>query len=151
MTKMSYGNKAFHCFQVADVNTNEPLGPMQEGEICIRGPTIMKGYIGNPEATKNAIDTDGWLRTGDVGYYDHDGFFFVTDRLKELIKFKGLQVAPTEVEQMLMTHPDVLEAAVAGIPDAEAGEVPRAYVVRRPGSNVTEQELVDFIAGKLTR
>ena len=107
----------------------------------------MKGYIGNEEATKNMLDADGWLRTGDVGYFDEDGFFFITDRVKELIKYKGLQVSPSELELLLLTHPDVMDAAVSSIPDEIAGELPRGYVVRKPGSKVTEDELIKFIAG----
>lgn len=136
----------FH-FQVTDVETNKPLGPNQEGEICVRGPLIMKGYIGDEAATKHTIDSEGWLHTGDIGYYDEDGFFFITDRLKELIKYKGLQISPTELEQILLTHPDVIEAAVAPIPDEVAGELPRAYVVKRQGSSITEDDIAKFVAG----
>jgi len=107
----------------------------------------MKGYIGNEEATKNMLDADGWLRTGDIGYFDEEGFFFITDRVKELIKYKGLQVSPSELELLLLTHPDVMDAAVSSIPDEMAGELPRGYVVRKPGSKVTEDELIKFIAG----
>jgi len=127
--------------------TNEALGPNQEGEICVRGPLIMKGYIGNEKATKDMIDSDGWLRTGDVGYYDEEGFFFITDRVKELIKYKGLQVSPSELELLLLTHPDVMDAAIGSIPDEMAGELPRGYVVRKPESKITEDELIKFIAG----
>ncbi len=132
---------------MVDRDTNEILGPHQEGEICVRGPIVMKGYIGDAEATGVTIDPEGWLRTGDIGYYDKDGFFFITDRMKELIKYKGFQVSPTEIEKILLTHPDVLDAAVAPVVDRSAGEVPRAYVVKRPGTSVTGEELVLFVAG----
>lgn len=130
-----------------DLKTGEALGPNQEGEICVRGALVMKGYIGNEEATKATIDADGWLHSGDIGYYDEEGFFFVTDRLKELIKYNGFQVSPTELEHILMTHPDVVDAAVAPVPDERSGELPRAFVVRRQGSTVTEEELKKLIEG----
>lgn len=123
------------------------LGPNQVGEICVRGPLIMKGYVKDMNATNNTIDKDGWLHSGDVGYYDEDGFFFITDRIKELIKFKGFQVSPTELEQIILTHPDVAEVAVAPVPDESAGELPRAYVVRKSGSTVTEEDIAAFLQG----
>ena len=123
------------------------MGPNEEGEICIRGPIVMKGYIGNDQATKDTVDADGWLHSGDIGYYDEDGFFYITDRKKELIKYKGLQVSPTELEKILLTHPDVQDVAVAPVPDEVAGELPRAYVIRRAGSTVTEDDIAKFIAG----
>lgn len=132
---------------VVDPDTNKALGPNEEGEICVRGPLIMKGYIGDESATKHTIDSQGWLHTGDIGYYDEDGFFFITDRMKELIKYKGLQVSPTELEQILLTHPDIIEAAVAPVPDEAAGELPRAYVVKSPGSTLTEDDVAKFVAG----
>jgi 4-coumarate--CoA ligase len=107
----------------------------------------MKGYIGNDAATKETVDSSGWLHTGDVGYYDEDGFFFITDRKKELIKYKGLQVSPTELEKIMLSHPDIQDAAVAPVPDEAAGELPRAYIIKRPGSTVTENQIAKFIAG----
>lgn len=107
----------------------------------------MKGYIGDAVATSATIDSEGWLHTGDVGFYDTEGFFFLTDRMKELIKYKGLQVSPTELEKILITHPDVLDVAVAPIADPSAGEVPRAYVVKRPGSSVSSDELAAYLSG----
>ena len=86
------------------------------------GPQVMKGYLNNPQATANTVDTDGWLHTGDIGYADEDGYFWIVDRLKELIKYKGYQVAPAELEALLLTHPAVADAAVIGVPDEEAGE-----------------------------
>ncbi len=130
-----------------DTETDEALGPNQEGEICVRGPIVMKGYIGNEAATKDTVDSNGWLHTGDVGYYDEEGFFYITDRKKELIKFKGLQVSPTELEKILLSHPQVQDAAVAPIPDETAGELPRAYIIKRPGSTLTENEIAKFVAG----
>ena len=136
-----------YCLQVVNPETGDALGPNEEGEICIRGPIVMKGYIGNDQATKDTVDADGWLHSGDIGYYDEDGFFYITDRKKELIKYKGLQVSPTELEKILLTHPDVQDVAVAPVPDEVAGELPRAYVIRREGSTVTEDDIAKFIAG----
>ena len=121
----------------------------QIGEICVRGFMVMKGYSGNPGATAAMIDSNNWLHTGDIGYYDEEGFFYVVDRLKELIKYKGMQIAPSELEHLLLTHEKVADAAVIAIPDEFAGEIPRAYVVKRPGSAISESELILFVDGKL--
>ena len=91
--------------KVVDLETGEALGPNKEGEVCVRGPQIMKGYLNRPEATAATIDADGWLHTGDIGYADQDGHFFIVDRAKELIKYKGFQVPPAELEALLLTHP----------------------------------------------
>jgi acyl-CoA synthetase (AMP-forming)/AMP-acid ligase II len=107
-----------------------PVG--KEGELWIRGPQIMKGYLNRPEETAGCLDRDGWYHTGDVGYVDDDGYFFIVDRTKELIKYKGMQVAPAELEALLLTHPAILDAAVVRKADEEAGEVPKAYVVLKP-------------------
>ncbi|ENN71727.1 hypothetical protein YQE_11649, partial [Dendroctonus ponderosae] len=130
--------------------SGEPLGPNQEGELCFKGPLIMKGYVGDPKATAETIDKDGWLHTGDVGYYDEDKQFFIVDRLKELIKYKAFQVAPAELEALLMTHPSIADAAVVGLPDEDAGELPLAYVVKRPGKEVSEEEVKKFVADTLS-
>jgi acyl-CoA synthetase (AMP-forming)/AMP-acid ligase II len=107
-----------------------PVG--KEGELWIRGPQIMKGYLNRPEETADCLDRDGWYHTGDVGFVDDEGYFFIVDRTKELIKYKGLQVAPAELEALLLTHPAILDAAVVRKADEEAGEVPKAYVVLKP-------------------
>ena len=107
-----------------------PVG--KEGELWIRGPQIMKGYLNRPADTADSIDREGWYHTGDVGYVDEEGYFFIVDRTKELIKYKGLQVAPAELEALLLTHPAILDAAVVRKADEEAGEVPKAYVVLKP-------------------
>jgi acyl-CoA synthetase (AMP-forming)/AMP-acid ligase II len=117
------------------------------GELLIRTPGTMPGYLGNPEATAATIDTDGWLHTGDIVTVDADGWYRVADRVKELIKYKGLSVAPAELEALLLTHPAVADAAVVRHPDAEAGEVPKAYVVRR--DTVSERELMDWVAAQV--
>ncbi|XP_023030474.2 luciferin 4-monooxygenase [Leptinotarsa decemlineata] len=135
--------------KVIDENGN-PLGPYKEGELCFKGPLIMKGYVGDPVATSNTIDKDGWLHTGDVAYYDDDGYFFIVDRLKELIKYKGFQVAPAELEALLLTHPSIQDSAVIGLPNDEAGELPMAFVVKKPGKTLIEQEIEKFVADNVS-
>ncbi len=110
----------------------------------------MKGYLNNPEATAATIDGDGWLHTGDIGHVDGDGHLYIVDRLKELIKYKGFQVPPAELEALLLTHPAIADAAVIGLPDDEAGEVPAGYVVLKPGHEVTTQQIIEFVAGQVT-
>lgn len=130
-----------------DVTSRKPLGPNQSGELFIKGPQVMKGYWKNEEATKSTLTDDGWLATGDIGYYTEEGYVYIEDRLKELIKYKGSQVAPAELEALLLTHPDITEAAVIGVPDERAGEVPKAFVVKKQGSDhLTEKQVVDFVA-----
>jgi acyl-CoA synthetase (AMP-forming)/AMP-acid ligase II len=133
--------------RVVDPATGAELGPHQEGEVCVRGPQIMKGYLNNLEATARTIDTDNWLHTGDIGYADEDGHFYIVDRVKELIKYKGFQVAPAELEAILLTHPAVADTAVIPIPDDEAGEVPKAYVVRKGVASA--EALMEFVAARV--
>jgi len=136
--------------RIVDVETGEPVGSGREGEICMRGPQMMKGYLNRPEATAATIDADGWLHTGDIGYCDGSGYFFIVDRLKELIKYKGMQVAPAELEALLLTHPSVADAAVVPVADEEAGELPKAFVVRRAGADgVGAEELMAFVAARV--
>ena len=118
--------------KIMEVGTGQEAAAGQEGELLIRGPQIMKGYLNQPEETAACLDREGWYHTGDVGYVDPDGFFFIVDRTKELIKYKGLQVAPAELEALLITHPAVLDVAVVRKSDEEAGEVPKAFVVLKP-------------------
>jgi acyl-CoA synthetase (AMP-forming)/AMP-acid ligase II len=132
--------------KVIDVETGAELGPRHEGEICLRGPQVMSGYLNRPEATAESIDADGWLHTGDIGYADEEGYFFVVDRAKELIKYKGYQVAPAELEALLLTHPSIADAAVVPHPDEEAGEVPKAFVVRKAGCGLSEAEVMEHVA-----
>ena len=117
--------------RVVDPVQGRDLPRGSDGEIWFRGPQAFKGYHNNPEATARAITEDGWVKTGDIGHFDNDGFLFITDRLKELIKVKGYQVAPAELEALLLTHPAVADVAVIGRADAHAGELPVAYVVPR--------------------
>jgi len=114
--------------RIVDPDTGKNLGPGQEGEVWVKGPQVMLGYLNNPAATAATL-TDGWLHTGDLGVMDSDGYLTIRDRLKELIKVKGFQVAPAEVEGELLALPQVADAAVIGVPDDEAGELPKAFVV----------------------
>ena len=107
----------------------QSLGPNEDGELLIKGPQVMMGYLDDHDKTAECLSHSGWLRTGDVAHYDEDGYFFITDRIKELIKVRGFQVAPAELEALLLTHESVNDVAVIQIPDDEAGELPRAYVV----------------------
>ena len=102
-----------------------------DGEVWVRGPQLMTGYLGDPAATAGTIDAEGWLHTGDLGHFDADGYLFLGDRIKELIKVKGFQVAPAELEELLRAHPAVADAAVVRVPDADTGERPKAFVVAR--------------------
>jgi len=134
--------------RIVDHSSGAELGPNQQGEICIRGPQVMKGYLGNPEATAEMIDSEGWLRSGDVGYCDAEGSLFIVDRIKELIKTNGRQVAPAELETILLSHSSVADAAVIPMPDEQAGEVPKAFVVLRSvEKDAIGDELMDFVAG----
>ncbi|XP_028028713.1 4-coumarate--CoA ligase 1-like [Bombyx mandarina] len=134
--------------KIVDIKTRQPLGPNQTGEICAKGALLMKGYIGR--ARSEDFDDEDFYRTGDVGYYDEDGHFYICDRIKELIKYKGYQVPPAELEAVLLQHEAVKDAGVVGIEDRAAGEVPLAFVVRQPGKEVTEQDLKDFVARTLS-
>ncbi len=126
--------------------TGEDVGIGEPGEIWIRGPQRMKGYFGRQEETDTMIDADGWLHTGDIGVVDENGWWFVVDRVKELIKYKGYQVAPAELEALLLSSPDVQDVAVIGVRDEDGEEVPKAFVVRTPGSTATEDDLIAFVA-----
>jgi acyl-CoA synthetase (AMP-forming)/AMP-acid ligase II len=135
--------------KVVDWATGEEVGPGQDGEICVRGPQVMLGYLNNPTATSNTIDSEGWLHTGDIGHADQDGFFFVVDRLKELIKYKSYQVPPAELEAVLVGHPSVTEAAVVPSLDEEGNEVPKAFVVLKTDASATPDELMTFVAERV--
>ncbi|CAL5440474.1 unnamed protein product [Camellia sinensis] len=132
--------------KIVDPDAGFSLPRNQPGEICIRGDQIMKGYLNDPEATERTIDKQGWLHTGDIGYIDDDDELFIVDRLKELIKYKGFQVAPAELEALLLNHPTISDAAVVPMKDESAGEVPVAFVVRTNGFEVTEDEIKKYIS-----
>ncbi|TYH42125.1 hypothetical protein ES332_D11G042200v1 [Gossypium tomentosum] len=132
--------------KIVDPETGESLPPGQRGELWLRGPTVMKGYLGDEKATAETLDSEGWLKTGDICYFDTEGFLYIVDRLKELIKYKAYQVPPAELEHLLHSHPQIADAAVVPYPDEEAGQIPMAYVVRNPGSSLTAAQTMDFIA-----
>lgn len=133
--------------KIVEPETGVSLSYNQAGEICIRGPQIMKGYLNDLEATEMTIDKDGWLRTGDVGYIDDDEELFLVDRVKELIKYKGFQVPPAELEAILVSHPSIADAAVVSQKDEIAGEVPVAFVVSSgDGPDLTVKEIKEFVA-----
>ncbi len=132
--------------RIVDTDTGEDQDVGGEGELLVRGPQVMKGYLNNEEATRNTIDDDGWLHTGDVAVLDEHGHVSIVDRVKELIKYKGFQVPPAELEALLVAHPKVADVAVIGIPDDEAGELPKAFVVSQPGATPTTEELQQYLA-----
>jgi acyl-CoA synthetase (AMP-forming)/AMP-acid ligase II len=133
--------------RILDVATEQDVPAGEPGELCIRGPQVMKGYLNNPEATAHAIDPDGWFHTGDVARLDEDGSLWIVDRIKELIKYKGYQIAPAELEALLLTHPAIADAAVIPVRDEEAGEIPKAFVVA--GGSVTADEVTRFVAERV--
>jgi acyl-CoA synthetase (AMP-forming)/AMP-acid ligase II len=133
--------------RIVDPASGDDVGVGVAGEIWVRGPQVMKGYLNNPEATAVTVDADGWLHTGDIGIVDEDGFLQVTDRLKELIKVKGYQVAPAELEALLLEHPRIADAAVIPVPDEESGERPKAFVVA--SGPVTGDEVLAFVAARV--
>ncbi|TFV64781.1 4-coumarate--CoA ligase family protein [Geodermatophilus sp. DF01-2] len=136
--------------RLVDPGTGEDAAPGERGELWVRGPQVMKGYLNNPEATADTVDAEGWLHTGDVAVVDDNGCYTVVDRVKELIKYKGYQVAPAELEAVLIGHPEIADAAVIGVPDKESGEeLPKAFVVRAADSALTEDAVIEYMAGKV--
>jgi len=133
--------------KIVDIESGKTLGPNEPGELLIAGPQVMQGYYKNKTATKNTI-IDGWLYTGDLAMCNEQGLFFIIDRLKELIKVKGFQVSPSELEDVIRRHPGVVDVGVIGVPDERAGELPRAYVVRKNRS-VSEQSIIEFVDEKV--
>jgi 4-coumarate--CoA ligase len=121
-------------------------GVSAPGELWCKGPNIMVGYLHNDDATREVLDADGWLRTGDIATVSAEGYVRVIDRLKELIKYKGYQVPPAELEALLLTNPAIADAAVLGVRDEEGEEVPKAFVVRQPNSDITADEVMSFVA-----
>jgi acyl-CoA synthetase (AMP-forming)/AMP-acid ligase II len=129
--------------RIVDPQTGKDAPTGERGEVWVRGPQVMKGYLNNPEATASTVDKDGWLHTGDIGIMDADGYLTVVDRLKELIKVKGFQVAPAELESLLLKHPKIADVAVIPVPDEESGEVPKAIVVAK--APLTAEEVMTFL------
>ncbi|KAK5979586.1 AMP-binding enzyme [Trichostrongylus colubriformis] len=126
--------------------TGEAVGFGKEGEICLQSPTIMKGYLNNPEETAKAIDSEGWFHTGEIGILDHSGQTTVVEHVEELIRVDGKLVASSEIEDVLMSHEDVVDAGVVGVPDTQTGEKPRAYVVTR-NARLSKSEVEKFVFG----
>jgi len=138
--------------KIVDIETGEHELPVEEdGEIIIRGPQVMLGYWDAPEETAHTL-RNGWIHTGDIGHLDADGYLYIVDRKKDMIKYKGFSIAPAELEAVLVEHPAVLESAVVGVPDEESGEVPKAFIVliSDRSFSVTDEELITFVNGKLT-
>lgn len=133
--------------KLVDLATGEEAAPGEPGELWLRGPQVMKGYYNKPDATAITIVDDGWMRTGDIAVLDEDNWISIVDRAKELIKFKGLQVAPAELEAVLLTHPAIADAAVIGVPDEDAGELPKAFVVRK--EDITAEEVLAYVASQV--
>jgi acyl-CoA synthetase (AMP-forming)/AMP-acid ligase II len=133
--------------RTVDVLSGEDTAEGEPGEVLVRGPQVMKGYLNNPRATAEAIDPDGWLHTGDIGRVEPDGSLRIVDRIKELIKYKGYQIAPAELEGLLLTHPAIADAAVIGVPDEEAGEVPKAFVV--PSGPIAPEDVMRYVAERV--
>ncbi|XP_045177417.2 probable 4-coumarate--CoA ligase 1 [Mercenaria mercenaria] len=132
--------------KVIDPLTGDVLEAGETGEILVKGPQVMLGYLKNKEATDKTVDKDGWLYTGDIGHVDSEGYFTISDRIKELIKYKGYQVAPAELEALLCTHPSIQDAAVVGLQAGEdVGEVPRAFVVTKPGEKLQVEDVTTFV------
>jgi acyl-CoA synthetase (AMP-forming)/AMP-acid ligase II len=134
--------------RVVDLETGADQGPDARGELLLRGPNVMQGYLHQPDATARTLDPDGWLRTGDIAYVDPDGHWYIVDRVKELIKYKGHQVAPADLEAVLLAHPSIADAAVVPSPCEEAGEVPKAYVVLK--EPLSPDQIMAYVAEKVS-
>ncbi|XP_066250329.1 luciferin 4-monooxygenase-like [Euwallacea similis] len=135
--------------KVRDPQTGRSLGPNEVGEFCWKGATLMMGYYKNEQATKECFTSDGWLRSGDLGYYDEDEYFYIVDRMKEIIKYKGFQVSPAELEAILINHPKISDAAVIGLPNKLCGELPLAFVVKER-EDLSEVEVQEYVKGLLS-
>ena len=136
--------------KLVDPDTGREVGPGERGELWVKGPNVMAGYLNNPEATAITLDDDGYLHTGDVATVTEDGVFTIVDRVKELIKYKGYQVPPAELEALLLTNDRIADAAVIGVRDAEGEEVPKAFVVRQPtAADLTADEVMTFVADRI--
>ena len=134
--------------RIVDPVSGDDVAQGERGEIWIRGPQVMKGYFNKPEATAMCVTADGWFKTGDVAVVDERGWFAIVDRVKELIKYKGLQVAPAELEAVLLSHPSIADAAVIPVPDDDAGEIPKAFIVKR--AEITADAIMQFVAERVS-
>jgi len=134
--------------RMIDPETGKDVPSGRPGEVWVRGPNVMRGYLNNPEATACTVDADGWLHTGDIGIADDEGYLTIVDRLKELIKVKGCQVAPAELEALLLKHPKIADVAVIPVADEHSGEVPKAFVVKREA--ITAEEVMAYLEPKVT-
>jgi acyl-CoA synthetase (AMP-forming)/AMP-acid ligase II len=135
--------------KLVDPETGEEVGPGGRGELWVKGPNVMSGYLNNPEATAITLDDEGYLHTGDVATVTEEGVFTIVDRVKELIKYKGYQVPPAELEALLLTHDKIADAAVIGVHDADGEEVPKAFVVRQQEADLTADEVMTFVAERI--
>lgn len=133
-----------------DLDTEEPLGPNKQGEMRLKAPSVMKGYHKHPELSEKMFDSEGYLKTGDIAYYDDDNYFYIVDRIKDRMKYHAWQFTPGELEGLLLHHPDVKEAVVISIPHQVDGDHAMGIVVLKDGAKVTEKELTDFVDGKTT-
>ncbi|KAK7309677.1 hypothetical protein RJT34_06597 [Clitoria ternatea] len=132
--------------KVVDWNSGAFLPPGSSGELWLRGPSVMKGYLNNEEATMSTIDKDGWLHTGDIVHFDQDGYLHISDRIKDIIKYKGFQIAPADLEAVLILHPEIVDVGVTAAMDEETGEIPVAFVVRKVGSVLSPNHIMDYVA-----
>jgi acyl-CoA synthetase (AMP-forming)/AMP-acid ligase II len=141
--------------KIVDIETGEEYtefdenGDTKPGELWVKGPNVMLGYLKRPDATAETLDADGFLHTGDVAVYNRVGYFTIVDRAKELIKYHGYQIAPAELEALLLSHPKVMDAAVIGVLDDDKQEIPKAFVVARPDSGLTEDEVKEFVTANV--
>jgi acyl-CoA synthetase (AMP-forming)/AMP-acid ligase II len=135
--------------KLVDPATGQEAGPGESGELWCRGPNVMKGYLNNPEATAATLDADGFLHTGDVATVDEHGYVTIVDRVKELIKYKGYQVPPAELEALLLTHPCIADVAVIGVRDSDGEELPKAFVVAQPGTDLSAEQVMTFVAERV--
>uniref|UniRef100_A0A7G3A7V3 Putative acyl-coa synthetase n=1 Tax=Lutzomyia longipalpis TaxID=7200 RepID=A0A7G3A7V3_LUTLO len=144
-SKVSVGNLAAGCLAKIIDEDGKQLGLGESGEICVKTRTQFLCYYNNPKATKETLDKEGWIHTGDLGYFDDDGLLFISGRKKEILKYNNFHVTPSEIEEILESHPGVSQAAVVGVPDPVYTDLPAAVVVRRNGTSVTEEELSKLV------
>ncbi len=137
--------------KVVDMDTGEDLPVGQAGELCVKGPQVMKGYWNMPEETQQVLTEDGWLKTGDIARMDRDGYFYIVDRKKDMIIAGGYNIYPRDIDEVLFTHPKIQDAVTVGVPDPYRGETVKAFIVLKPGETATEEEIIAFCREKLAR